>query len=191
MSARAAATIVTGMTTSDWLLDIALLLVVFRQVREARIGARFVLLPLAIVAWAAHTYLHGVPTAGHDPTLVGLGIAAGCALGVAGGLATRVRFDGSRMLARAGAVAVILWILGMGARMAFALYSEHGGAPSIARFSRAHDITTEQAWVTALVLMAFTEVAARILTIVVRGLAARRVANSASGRPAYPVIVGR
>jgi hypothetical protein len=179
------------MTTSDWILDIALLLVVFRQIREARVGLHSVLLPLGIVSWAAHTYLHGIPTGGNDLTLVVLGVALGAALGVAGGLATRVRFDGTHMLARAGAVAAVLWVLGMGGRMAFALYTEHGGGPTVARFSRAHDITSSQAWVTALILMAFAEVATRVLTIVVRALAARRAARSAGGRAAYPVIVGQ
>ena len=41
-------------------------------------------------------------------------------------------------LVQAGWIAAGLWILGMGSRMAFELWSEHGGAPSIAHFSAAH-----------------------------------------------------
>jgi hypothetical protein len=40
---------------------------------------------------------------------------------------------------------------GLGARMAFALWSDHGGAPRIASFSIAHQITGAGAWVAALV----------------------------------------
>jgi hypothetical protein len=36
-------------------------------------------------------------------------------------------------LSRAGVVAAILWVVGIGARMGFALYSSHGGGPAIAR----------------------------------------------------------
>jgi hypothetical protein len=156
------------MTTTDWLLDIALLLIVFRQIREGRVDARFVLLPLGIVTWVGHSYLHGIPTAGNDLVLIAVMVAIGATLGILGGLATRVRTDGTHALVQAGWIAAGLWILGMGSRMAFELWSEHGGAPSIAHFSAAHDITSSQAWVTAFVLMALTEVGTRLAVIVYR-----------------------
>jgi hypothetical protein len=46
------------MTTTEWLTDIALLLIVFRQLWEGRVDARFVLFPLGICAFVAHSYLH-------------------------------------------------------------------------------------------------------------------------------------
>lgn len=157
------------MTTTDWILDIALLAIVFRQLRESRVDVRFVLLPLGIVAFSAHSYLHSLPTAGNDLLLIGGLTTIGAGLGIAGGLATRVRSDGGRhALVKAGWLAAILWVLGMGSRMAFQLYATHGGGESLARFSTRHDITTEQAWVTAFVLMAFTEVATRVITVVIR-----------------------
>jgi hypothetical protein len=164
------------MTTTDYLIDIALLLVVFRQIREGRIDARFVLLPLGIVGFVAHSYLHSIPTAGNDLVLIAVLVAVGATLGIAGGFATRVRFDGQHALARAGATAVTLWVLGMGTRMAFQLYSDHGGADAISRFSVSHHITSANAWVTAFVLMAIAEVATRVVTIVARGFAARQSA---------------
>ena len=52
-------------------------------------------------------------------------------------------------------------------------------------FSAAHDITSGQAWVTALILMAFGEVVVRLGTIIVRGqLASARGAQTASRYPA-------
>ena len=42
--------------------------------------------------------------------------------------------------------------------MAFALYAENGGGPSVARFSAVHHITSAAAWTAALILMALTEV---------------------------------
>ena len=96
-------------------------------------------------------------------------MAIGAALGIAGGVYTRVRLDGASVLVRAGLVSAVLWVVGMGARMGFQLWSEHGGAGAIERFSVAHQITSDQAWVAALVLMAVTEVVTRMATIVARG----------------------
>jgi hypothetical protein len=168
------------MTTTDYLVDIALLLVVFRQIREGRIDARFVLIPLGIVGFVGHNYLHSIPTAGNDLLLIAVLVAVGATLGIAGGFATRVRFNGEHALARAGVLAVTLWVLGMGSRMAFQLYSDHGGAEAITRFSVSHHITSANAWVTAFVLMAVTEVATRVITIVARGYLARQTAAPVS-----------
>jgi hypothetical protein len=197
------------MTTTEWITDIALLLVVFRQVREGRLTARFVLLPLAIVSVVAIKYLHSIPTAGNDLVLIGTLVAVGAFLGIAGGFYTRVRVVGAEkraekgpekgaekgaakrpengaenggettgreVLVKAGVIAAALWVVGMGARMGFQLWSEHGGAASIARFSVTHQITSGQAWVAAFVLMALTEVVTRMGTIVYRGYLARQAA---------------
>ncbi len=162
------------MTTTDWIIDIALLAIVFRQIRESRVDLMFVLVPLGLVSYFASKYLHGLPTAGNDLVLIGGLTAIGAILGISGGLVTKLRFDGRHALIRAGWAAVILWVLGMGSRMAFQLYSSHGGGPSIATFSGHHDITTEQAWVTAFILMAFTEVATRVGTLLVRAYLVKR-----------------
>jgi len=48
-------------------------------------------------------------------------------------------------------------------RFAFAVYANSAsGNDAIGRFSARHDITSAQAWTTALVLMAFGEVLARV-----------------------------
>lgn len=172
------------MTAIDWIIDTALVLVVLRQVRESRIDAKFVLLPLGIVAWAAHSYLHTIPTAGNDLPLVAVFVAVGAALGIGGGLATRVRESGGHSLAKAGFIAAVLWILGMGARMAFTIWVDHGGAPTVGSFSRAHHITSSDAWVAAFVLMALTEVVGRVGVIVLKGVLARRTTA-----PTKPVLV--
>jgi hypothetical protein len=159
----------------------AKILVVFRQIREGRIDARFVLIPLAIVGFVAHSYLSSIPTAGNDLTLILVMVSIGAVLGIAGGLTTRVRFDGQHALAQAGWIAATLWVLGMGARMTFQLWSEHGGEPTITHFSQAHDITSSQAWVAAFVLMALTEVLSRVATIVFRGYRSRQGAPRPAG----------
>ncbi|MFG2969643.1 hypothetical protein ACGFZS_40860 [Streptomyces sp. NPDC048288] len=165
------------MTTTEWITDIALVLVVFRQLREGRLDLKSFLIPLGIVVFVAHQYLDSIPTAGNDLVLVGVLMSVGAALGVAGGVYTRLRVVGEHVLIKAGAVSAILWVLGMGARMGFQLWTEQGGgADDVARFSVAHQITSEQAWVAAFVLMALTEVVTRLATIFIRGRITRAAA---------------
>jgi hypothetical protein len=162
------------MTTTEWITNIALLLIVLRQIRPARLTLTQIAIPLAIIAYVAHHYLHSIPTAGHDLVLILTLVAVGAVLGIAGGIYTRVRFDGQGTLVQAGVISAALWVIGMGARMGFQLWSQNGGAGSIERFSVAHQITSDQAWVAALVLMAMTEVVTRLATIIYRGQLVRR-----------------
>ncbi|CAM5548974.1 hypothetical protein STENM327S_02837 [Streptomyces tendae] len=173
------------MTATEWITDIALVLVVFRQLREGRLDRRTFLIPLGIVAFVAYSYLDSVPTGGNDLVLIAALAGAGAVLGVAGGIYTRIRALDGHLMIKAGAVSAILWVLGMGARMGFQVWVEHGGgADDVARFSIAHHITGDQAWVTAFVLMAVTEVVTRVATIYVRSrVRAGAVAPAASTAP--------
>ncbi|WP_069884302.1 hypothetical protein [Streptomyces luteocolor] len=160
------------MTATEWITDIALILIVFRQLREDRLDHKTFLLPLGIVAFVAYSYLDSVPTAGNDLVLIAALMAVGAALGIAGGIYTRIRALDGHLLIKAGAASAILWVVGMGARMGFQMWVEHGGgADDVARFSLAHHITSQQAWVSAFVLMALTEVVTRVATIFVRSRA--------------------
>jgi len=163
------------MTTTDYILDIALIAIVLLQVRGRRLTTRSLLLPLGIVGWAVANYLHGIPTAGNDLALVAGSAGLGAVLGGLAAVFTSVRPDhGGRPVAKAGFVAAALWVLGTGARFVFQLYATHGGAASIGRFSAAHDITSGEAWVAALLLMALGEVVARTGVLAWRAGAVRR-----------------
>jgi hypothetical protein len=170
------------MTITDWIIDIALVLIVFRQLREERLTARTILLPVALMSWAGFTYLHSIPTGGNDLVLIGLLTAVGVVFGVVGGLLTRVRYGSGNVYIKATVSAAALWVVSMGFRMGFAVWSSYGsGVSHISSFSAAHDITSGQAWVTALILMAFGEVVVRLGTILIRGqLASARGAQTAS-----------
>ena len=151
------------MSTTDYVVDILLILVIFRQVRPRELTARSAILPIAIMAYAGAHYLRGFSVGGNDVLLISVFTVAGIALGTWSGLASRVWADGATVLAQAGAIAVATWILGMGFRFAFALYANStGGDRAIGRFSIHHSITSGQVWTTALVLMAFGEVIARV-----------------------------
>ncbi|NDZ82979.1 hypothetical protein G3I19_31540 [Streptomyces sp. SID10853] len=175
------------MTLTDWIIDILLLLIVFRQLREERLTARTVLLPLAIIAWTGFNYLDSFPTAGNDLPLIALFAGVGIVFGLVSGLLTRVRYAEGHVRIKATASAAALWVICMGFRLGFAVWSSHpSGQAHLAHFSVAHDITSGQAWVVALVLMAFGEVVVRLGTIVARGglLMARNRAGSPSAAPA-------
>jgi hypothetical protein len=178
------------MNTDTYIINIVLVLLVVRQIRERRLDLRGLLLPVALVAVAGFSFLHTIPTAGNDLILVAVLATAGAAMGVACALATHVRLgnDGTP-LARAGRVAAALWIAGVGARMAFAYGSAHGLGPTIAWFSREHAITSASAWVAALVLMALADVTTRLLVLYARGrrLSDRRAPLQWSNAPIVPL----
>jgi hypothetical protein len=157
------------MTFTDYLLDLALVAVVLLQVRGRRLTFRSLIIPIAIVVFAATQYLHSVPTSGNDLWLAGIGVTAGTALGVLTGLFTSVRSGAQGAYAKAGVVAAILWLVGVGTRFAFQVYASNGGGPAIERFSAHHAITSTAAWTAALILMAFGEVIARTAVLGARG----------------------
>jgi hypothetical protein len=100
--------------------------------------------------------------------MVTLAVAAGVVLGTASGALTRVSLGTDGVpIARATWLAAGLIVVGIGGRMAFAQYTQHGGGPTIARFSIAHHLTPA-AWVSALVLMAFAEVVSRTFVLWLR-----------------------
>jgi hypothetical protein len=168
------------MTTSDYIIDLALIGVVFLQIRGRRLTARALFLPVALVAWAASQFLKSIPTAGNDLVLIAACTAAGLLLGGLSGMLTRVEMgEDGHVWAKAGLAAAVLWVLGVGFRFAFQLFATHGGGLSIVRFSIEHSITTNQAWVAALVLMAIMEALARTAV-----LAWRAFVLGAASRPA-------
>ncbi|HEY1990521.1 MAG TPA: hypothetical protein VGG43_13710 [Acidimicrobiales bacterium] len=150
------------MSTTDYIVNGLLIALVIRQIHGKRLTAFGLIWPVAVVVYAGYSYLHGVPTAGNDLLLVMTAISVGATLGILCGAFTHLhrRSDGS-FLAKAGFVAAILWIVGVGSRLAFEMYATHGGSPSIAHFSATHSITSAEAWTSALILMAFAEVLSR------------------------------
>jgi hypothetical protein len=156
------------MTITEYLINIALVGLVVLQVRGRRLTVAGFLVPLALAAWAATQFLHAVPTAGNDLVLeVGLALIGGV-LGALAALTTSIRREGVAALARAGALAASLWVLGIGARVGFSLWVEHGGAPAVARFSAAHHISSGAAWAAAFILMSLVEVASRTAILYLR-----------------------
>jgi hypothetical protein len=158
-----------GMTTTDYVISASLILLVIPQIRGVRQTLHHTLLPLVAVAAATAYYLKSFPTQGHDLGLDIAGGVAGAVLGVACGAATRLsRASDGIAFARAGALAALLWIVGMASRAGFEYWATHGGSGSLARFSQDNLITGSAAWTAALLLMALAQVLGRLAVIRVR-----------------------
>jgi len=149
------------MTITEYLLNIALVGLVVLQVRGHKVTRARLLVPVAATFFFCFQILHAIPTAGNDVVLEASLASAGAILGVAAGFATSIRRLGASAFAKAGAFAAVLWVLGIGARVAFSLWVSHGGQPAVARFSALHHITSGHAWAAAFILMAMIEVATR------------------------------
>jgi hypothetical protein len=174
---------------TTYLISASLIFLVIRQIREHPPDARSLATPVLAVAAAAVMFLHSVPGGGSDLALEAAGVAAGAAMGVIGGLATKLRLSADgRPLGRAGWLAGSMWVGGVGARLVFAIVASNGAGPAIVRFSVAHHITGSAAWVAALVMMALADVLTRLVVIYLRGrrLAAARRPPPASRQPPAP-----
>ena len=157
------------MSTTDYLINAAFLLIVVRQARERELDRRSIVVPLVLLVFVGQMYLHSIPTAGNDLVLIGLLAGVGLSLGVASGFATHVRAGTNGIpVARVGWLAGGLLVAGIGSRMVFEFAVSNGLRPDIASFSVTHHITAA-AWPTALVLMAICEVTVRIAIVQVRG----------------------
>jgi hypothetical protein len=175
-----------GMTTSDYVINAVLVLVVLRQARERQLDLRGLLVPLVMVFFVARQYVHSLPTAGNDLVLIGILASVGLTLGVLSGFATHVRAGGAGgALARVGWLAAILLVGGICARMVFAFALNHSAEPTIRGFSISHQIGAA-AWPVALVFMAVCEVVARLVIVQLRGrLWGAKNSGHSAGSPGF------
>ena len=170
------------MNINMYVINVALILLVIRQIREHPLDLRSLAVPVLAVGAAAVLFLHSVPGGGNDIILELACVLAGAVMGAIGGLATHLRLDaGGRPLGRAGWLAASMWVGGVGARLAFAVAATYVAGPAIAHFSVAHHITGPAAWIAALVMMALADVLTRLIVIYLRGhrLAAGQAAAAA------------
>jgi len=167
------------MTATDYLINAAFLLLVFRQARERTLDRRSLLIPLVLIASVAQMYVHSIPTAGNDLALIGALAIVGLTFGVISGFATHVRAgEHGFAVARVGWLAGSLLVAGISSRMVFAFAVSHGARHAVAGFSVAHQIGAA-AWPVALVSMAILEVSARVVIIHLRGRQVMRTTPTA------------
>jgi hypothetical protein len=180
-------------TTSAYIVNAILILLVIRQIREHPMDLRGLAGPVLAVGAAAVFFLRSVPAGGNDLLLELACVTAGAVMGCLSGWFTHLRRDrDGQVLGHAGWASASLWVAGVGARMAFVVAATHGLGPAIGRFSAAHHITSAQAWAAALVMMALADVLTRLTVLFVRSrrLAAAPAALAAPAAAAVPVRAG-
>jgi hypothetical protein len=161
------------MTITDWAVDIALIALIFRQLRPAKLGLTQLLLPLLIAGFAVQQYFTAWPTTRHGAALIVTTTVLGVVLGSAAAMRTRVWNKGGTVFAEATAAAAGLWVLGMGARLVFQIWANSAaGGQHLLTFSVQHELEIS-AWVDALLFMAVGQVLARSLLLYVRSRAAQ------------------
>ena len=174
------------MSTTDYLVDSALVLLVLLQIKWRPLTTRALVRPLVIVGVAVVSYFNSIPTAGNDLVLIVVLAAFGGLIGLAAGQATFVRRNRDGVVeARAGWAAGVLWVLGMGLRFGFLIWiNTRSGGVSLDHFSVAHSITGAAAWTDALLAMAVFEVVGRSALLALR----RSRLRSGNGRAVAELV---
>jgi hypothetical protein len=165
------------MSSGQYLLNVVLLgYILISNLGTRVVTVRRFVVPVAIVAVAAFTYLRNVPTASHDVQLELAGVVAGVAFGIAAALLVRPGRDAAgRVTMTAGAPYAALWILVIGGRMLFAYGADHWFAAAVTTFSIENRITGADAWTAAFVLMALAMVLVRVLAGAIQTMSVPRV----------------
>jgi len=149
------------MTLTDYLLNAALIGLVVLQIRGHKVTFVRLFVPVALTIWGASQFLRSVPTAGSDIALEVSLVFAGCCLGGLAALATGIHRDGVGAIAKAGAAAATLWVVGIGARVGFYIWVTHGGQAAVSSFSASVHVTSGATWAAGFILMAMAEVLSR------------------------------
>jgi hypothetical protein len=166
------------MNTTQWVLNLGILVLMLSQLGTHQATARRILVPLGVVTLVAFNFLPGTPTAGNDVAFETIGAVVGAVLGVVAASLMRLRTGSNgQVTVTAGAAYAALWTAIIGGRMAFALWATGAGAQQVGHFSMANHITGP-AWTSFFVLMALAMIATRTVVLGTR-VAARRAHRTA------------
>lgn len=158
------------MSTSALILSAAILAGVFlSDLGRRAVTAHRLVRPLIIAGVAGASYLSAFATSGSGLALELAGAGAGAVLGLLAAALMRVEHDPSdgRAFTRAGVGYALIWIVVIGARLAFIYGTSHWFSASLGSWMHAHQITAA-ALTDALILMALAMTTARTLSLVAR-----------------------
>lgn len=162
------------MKLEDYIISLLLMVSIVRQLRGRHLTWFGLAWPVGLVVYAGITYTSGITNTGNNLLLVVICAAIGTLLGLACGRLSRVYPEEARTMVRSTGAAAVLWIVGVGTRLAFGLYAEHGGAATIIRFDAWAHISGFATWTTALLLMSLLEVLGRSTQLIPRMLRTQR-----------------
>jgi hypothetical protein len=158
------------MSSSALILSAAILVGVFlSDLGRRAVTAHRLLRPLIIAGVAGASYLTAFATSGAGLALELAGAGAGALLGLLAAALMRVDHDprDGRAVTQAGVGYALIWIIVIGARLAFIYGTSHWFSAGLGSWMHTHQITAA-ALTDALILMALAMTTARTLSIVAR-----------------------
>lgn len=172
------------MSLDDYLISLLMMSSVIRQLRGRPLTWFSLTWPVALVCWAAFQYFGGVPHHRADliltTVLSGIGITLGLSCGALSHIYVKphsseqaAHGESGDVMVRSSGIAAALWVVGIGSRLAFGLFAEHGGGTDVASWSEHLGLTSMNTWGTALIAMSFLEVVGRTSLLAPRLLRAK------------------
>ena len=152
------------MSIVDYLISIALILLVIPQMWPRRLTIVGLMWPLLLIAWAAVDYVTVPELSGNNGVMFVGCVVVGVLFGIGCAMFTRVYWENGTYKVQATGLALLFWLLGVGGRLVFGIFAEHGGGERIYTFSMNHGLRLET-WGTALISMALCEVVSRALVL--------------------------
>jgi hypothetical protein len=139
-------------------VDILLIALVLRQLRARPLTPRPALFPDFLIAWAWVSFFQSFSPNGADLTLIAV-FVGGAVAGITSGLSTHLWVREGQLAYQTGVLAAVVRVVGMGFLLILENWSYSSGDTRwIVQFSVAHDISTADAWVSDLLLMAVAQV---------------------------------
>lgn len=168
------------MKLEDYIISLLLMASIVRQLRGRPVTWFGLAWPVGLVVYAGIEYMSGITNTGNNLLLVVICATIGALLGLACGRLSRVYPENARTMVRSTGVAAVLWIAGVGTRLAFGLYAEHGGDATIIRFDTWAHVSGFATWTAALLLMSLLEVLGRSTQLIPRMLRTQRALDTSS-----------
>lgn len=158
------------MRLEDYIISMLLMVSIVRQLRGRQLTWFGLAWPIGLVVYAGIQYGRGITDTGNNLPLAIICATIGMLLGLTCGRLSRVYPENARTMVRSTGVAAVLWIAGVGTRVVFGLYAEHGGAATIIRFDVWAHVSGFATWTAALLFMSLLEVLGRSIQLIPRML---------------------
>lgn len=129
------------MTLESWILIAGLLaMVIFRQLGERKYTIKSTIIQIVLVGYFTYKYVSGVPTGGSNTTILVWSTVAGIILGGLMLWSTRVYLKDGVRYVKSGITYLILWIIGLGAKVVLAEYMTKWNVHATFEFIMKHHI---------------------------------------------------